>query len=150
MPEGPVPPFVEPTGPAVDDAAVLAAYVRDDPAGHSPRFHVERPTLIVGRNVAAAIRVGRRTLLVRGDLPDDLAPAKADVEDALVAAGMTRFDEQTLLATPVALQLLGLRLSSWDLWGVDIDEAFADLRAACVAEQSGPLSEGRPEDDWLA
>ena len=140
MPEGLVPPFIEPTGPAVDDATVLAAYARDEPAGHSPRFHVERPTLIVGRTFAAALRVGPRTLLVRDDLPDDLAPAKAEVEEALVGAGMTRFDEQTLLATPVALQLLGLRLSSWDLWGVDIDEAFADLRAACVADPPSPFA----------
>ncbi len=140
MPEGLVPPFIEPTGPAVDDATVLAGYARDEPAGHSPRFHVERPTLIVGRTFAAALRVGPRTLLVRDDLPDDLAPAKAEVEEALVAAGMTRFDEQTLLATPVALQLLGLRLSSWDLWGVDIDEAFADLRAACVADPPLPFA----------
>ena len=139
MPEGPVPPFIEPTGPALDDAAVLAAFTRDEPAGHSPRFHVERPTLIVGRDVAAAIRVGPRTVLVRDDLPDDLAPAKADVEAALHAAGLTLFDEQTLLATPVALQLLGLRLSSWDLWGADIDEAFADLRAACVADPPSPF-----------
>ncbi len=134
-----MPPFAEPTGPAVDDVAVLAAYARSEPAGHSPRFHVERPTLLVDRNVAAAIRVGPRTLLVRDDLPDDLASAKAEVEGALAAAGFTRFDEETLLATPVALQLLGLRLSSWDLWGVDIDEAFADLRAACVADPPSPF-----------
>lgn len=140
MPEGPFPPFVEPTGPARDDADVVAAYARDEPAGHSARFHVERPTLIVGRDVAAAIRVGPRTVLVRDDLPDDLVAAKADVEEALFAAGMTRFDEETLLATPVALQLLGIRLSTWDLWGADIDEAFADLRAACLGESPPPFA----------
>ncbi len=140
MPKGPVPPFIEPTGPAVDDGAVLAAFAHDEPAGHSPRFHVERPTLIVGRNIATAIRIGPRTVLVRDDLPDDLAPAKGAVEAALASAGMTCFDEETLLATPVALQLLGLRLSSWDLWGADIDEAFADLRAACVADPPQPFA----------
>lgn len=139
MDEGFVPPFAQPTGPAVDDATVLASFARDEAAGHSPRFHVERPTLLVGRNVAAAVRIAPRTLLVRADLPERLAGAKAEVETALVAAGLTCFDEDTLLATPVALQLFGLRLSSWDLWGDDIDAAFAALRAGCVAEQSGPF-----------
>jgi hypothetical protein len=37
----------------------------------------------------------------------------------------------------VALQLFGLRLSSWDLWGDDIDAAFAALRAGCIADQAG-------------
>jgi hypothetical protein len=137
-----VPPFIEPTGPAVDDATVLTAFAAGDlAAGHSPRFHVERPTLVVGRNVAAAVRVGPRTVLVRRDLPDDLMASKVDVEAALGGAGMACFDEDTLLATPVALQLLGIRLSSWDLWGDDIDDAFADLRAACVADQTGPFEE---------
>ncbi|MGI9120689.1 MAG: hypothetical protein ACR2G7_11320 [Acidimicrobiales bacterium] len=142
MAEGVVPPFVEPTGPAVDDAAVLQAFGRDQAAGHSPRFHVERPTLLVGRNVAAAVRIAPRTVLVRRDLPDELAPARADVEEALAAEGMECFDEETLLATPVALQLFALRVSSWDLWGDDIDDAFAALRAACVAEPTRPFADG--------
>ncbi|MDQ3304499.1 MAG: hypothetical protein M3535_00695 [Actinomycetota bacterium] len=139
--EGFVPPFVEPTGPAVDDGEVLRSFARDRTAGHSPRFHVERPTLLVGRNVAAAVRIGPRTVLVRADLPDVVAGAKAEVEEALAAEGLACFDEDTLLATPVALQLLGLRVSSWDLWGDDIDAAFAVLRAGCIADQSGPFSD---------
>lgn len=57
MPEGPVPPFTEPTGPVVDDDAVLSAFARDEAAGHSPAFHVERPMLLVERMVAAALRI---------------------------------------------------------------------------------------------
>jgi hypothetical protein len=138
--EGFVPPFPAPTGPAVDDAEVLRSFARDQAAGHSPHYHVERPTLLVGRNVAAAVRIGPRTLLVRADLPEAYAGAKAEVEAALAAEGLVCFDEDTLLATPVALQLFGLRVSSWDLWGDDIDQAFAVLRAGCVAEQSGPFA----------
>jgi uncharacterized protein with von Willebrand factor type A (vWA) domain len=137
--EGPGSPYAAPRGPAVDDATVLACFARDVAAGHSPRFSVERPTLLVGRNVAAAVRIAPRTVLVRADLPDGLAEAKAEVEQALTAEGLTRFDEDTLLATPVALQLFGLRLSSWDLWGEDIDDAFAALRAGAIAEQAGPF-----------
>jgi hypothetical protein len=134
-----VPPFAQPTGPAVDDAAVLRAFARDEAAGHSPRFHVERPTLLVGRDVAAALRIGPRTVLVRDDLPEKFVPAKKVVGRALGAEGLECFDEDTLLATPVALQALGLRVSSWDLWGDDIDAAFATLRASCIAEQPGPF-----------
>ncbi len=139
MDEGFVPPFVEPAGPAVADATVVRCFARHEAGGHSPRFHVESPTLLVGRNVAAAARIGPRTVLVRADLPERLADVKGEVEDALAAEGLVCFDEDTLLATPIALQLLGLRLSSWDLWGDDIDQAFAALRAGCVAEQSGPF-----------
>lgn len=134
-----VPPFAGPTGPAVDDAAVLRAFARDEAAGHSPRFHVERPTLLVGRDVAAAMRIGPRTVLVRHDLPESLLAAREAVGRALNGEGMECFDEDTLLATPVALQALGLRVSSWDLWGDDIDVAFATLRACCIAEQPGPF-----------
>lgn len=143
MPEGPVPPFNQPTGPAVDDEAVLSAFARDEAAGHSPSFHVERPVLLVGRMVAAALRIGPRTVLVRADLPPDLAWAKERVEQALTDEGMACFDEETLLATPVVVQMIGLRASSWDLWGADIDDAFAALRAAVVVEQPGPFS-----GDW--
>lgn len=142
MPEGPVPPFTEPTGPAVDDASVLSAFVRDEAAGHSPSFHVERPMLLVDRMVAAALRIGPRTILVRADLPPDLAWAKERVEEVLTAEGMACFDEETLLATPVVVQLIGIRASSWDLWGSDIDDAFAVLRSAVTAEQPGPFSSG--------
>ena len=53
-------------------------------------------------------------------------------EHAVREAGMVLLDERTLLATPVALQRLGLRISEWDLWGDDIDEAFARLREIAV------------------
>lgn len=139
MDEGSLPPFAAPTGPAVDDASVLECFARDVAAGHSPRFHVERPTLLVGRTTAAAVRIAPRTLLVRADLPGELAPAKKEVEDALSAEGLSCFDEDTLLALPVAVQLFGLRVSSWDLWGEDIDTAFAALRSGCIAEQAGPM-----------
>ncbi len=137
-------PYAAPTGPAVDDATVLECFARDVTAGHSPRFHVERPTLLVGRNVAAAVRIAPRAVLVRADLPDLWEAAKAEVERALSAEGLSCFDEDTLLATPVALQLFGLRLSSWDLWGDDIDDAFAALRAGAVAEQAGPFAGPTP------
>jgi len=137
--EGPESPYAAPTGPAVDDATVLECFARDVAAGHSPRFSVERPTLLVGRNVAAAVRIAPHTVLVRADLPDALAAAKSEVEQALTAEGLTCLDEDTLLATPVALQRFGLRLSSWDLWGEDIDDAFAALRAGAIAEQAGPF-----------
>jgi len=142
--EGNVAPFARPTGPEVDDATVLSCFARDVAAGHSSRFHVERPTLLVGRNIGAAVRIAPRTVLVRADLPERFAGAKAEVEEALRAEGLSCFDEDTLLATPVALQLFGLRLSSWDLWGDDIDDAFAALRAGCVADQAGPMEPPDP------
>lgn len=134
----PLPPFAVPPGPPVEEAAVLAAYATGAPAGHSDRFHVEDDQLLVDRDVPAALRLGPEAVLVRADLPDDLADAKLPVTTALAAAGMSLLDEETLLAAPVAMQVLGLRLSSWDLWGTDIEAAFNRLRAAVVGDQGSP------------
>ncbi len=90
--------------------------------------------------MAAAIRISNDTVLVRLDVPSGMEDVKTAVEHALSNEGFTLLDEETLLATPVAVQWLGLRASSWDLWGRDIDQAFADLRAAAAGE----LFEGLP------
>jgi hypothetical protein len=142
MPEGLAPPFIEPTGPSVDDAAVLRAFVQGVPAGYSQRFHVERPALLIGRTVAAALRIDGAAVLVRVDLPEDLRHCKDLVEGALAAGGFVRLDQDTLLGVPVALHVLGLRLSSWDLWGADIDIAFRALRQAAVMEVPSVLNGG--------
>jgi hypothetical protein len=145
MTGGLLPPYGEPAGDRVDDAAVLAAYLGDQPAAvWSPQFHVEGTTLVAGGDRAMALRLGRRSFLVRVDLPDDLAPARRAVHDALAARGMELFDRETLLAAPVAIQVLGSRISLWDLWGADIDEAFADLRAAAAGEWDDLFPGGPP------
>jgi hypothetical protein len=126
----PLPPYVEPRGPAGGDHDVVRAFVRAELAPFSDRFHVEGPALIAGRDVPAALRLGPGSVLVRVDLPDDLLPAKTVVEEVLAQEGMELLDTETLFAAPVAVQMVGLRLSSWDLWGSDIEAAFAALRRA--------------------
>ncbi|MBW3557574.1 MAG: hypothetical protein KY454_11630 [Actinobacteria bacterium] len=139
MLEGPAPPFIEPFGPFLDDMAVLQAFVQGRPAGHSTRFHVERPSLLLERTVAAALRIDDDTVLVRADLPDDLRHCKGLIESALTVERLSCLDEDTLLGLPVALQVVGLRLSSWDLWGANIDDAFSALRGAAVMEMRSVL-----------
>ena len=152
MTDGLLPPFGQPSGPPADDGAVLQAFARGEQAGHSSTFHVEGPTLVAAWDVAAAIRIGDRTVLVRVDLPPNLLPVKESVEQALAAEGMTLLDSETLLAAPVAVQVLGLRFSTFDLWGADIDEGFADLRAAAQGEgyisHSRAQSFERPPEGW--
>ncbi len=134
MTDGLLPPYGQPSGPPADDAEVLKAFARGEQAGHSPQFHVEGPTLIASWDVAVALRIGPRTVLVRLDLPPGLLPVKDLVEQALASEGMTLLDSETLLAAPVAVQVLGLRASTFDLWGSDLDDAFADLRASAQGE----------------
>jgi hypothetical protein len=142
---GLLPPFGEPAGERVDDAAVLSVFLRDEPAlVHSEQFHLEGNVLVVGGDMAAAIRIGPRTFLVRCDLPPGLEAAKASLEEALRAEGMSCLDNETLLAMPVAIQRLGIRLSTWDLWGAQIDESFAELRAAAAGEWDDLFPEGPP------
>ncbi len=138
MSEGLFPPFREPSGTPVEDEAVLEAFAHGLPAGYSSRFHVEGQTLIVHGDMAVGQRIGPDTVLVRIDLPEDSLFAKPQLEQALGRAGLTLLDEDTRLALPAIIQLLGLRVSSWDLWGRDIDQAFADLRAAAVGDDQSP------------
>ncbi len=126
-------------GPPVEDSVVLAAFAAGLPSERSSSFAIEGPVLMVDGDVPAALRLDPRTVLVRGDLPDDVAWARSPVADAVRHAGYLLCDETTLFATPVALQVLGLTFSEWDLWGLDLDEAFASLRVAALGEAWDPV-----------
>jgi hypothetical protein len=133
-------PFAEPGGPRVDDAAVVRAFAAGEPAGHSDRFRVEDRSLVMApSDTAAAIRLNPGTVLVQHYLPSDLEAAKGTLEQSLVDAGLTMFDEETLLGTAVAMQLVGLREPTWDLWGTDIDTAFFVLRKAAAGGADEPM-----------
>lgn len=132
--EGLLTPFAQPTGPLVSDAVVVQTFARGEPTGHSRRLHAEANVLLVDRTDAVALRLAPRALLVRVDGTAEAATIVRGVEEALTAAGLARLDESTLLGVPVALQLVGLRLSEWDLWGDDLDLAFAELRAVAAGE----------------
>lgn len=138
MTDGMLPPFAPLGEPRESDADVAIAYALGWTPGSGPRLHVEEPTLVVDGYSAAALRIGVRTLLVRTDLPEESADVRPVVEAAMRSAGLVVLDEGTLLGVPVALQALGIRLSEWDLWGDDIDAAFACLRAAAIGDQVPP------------
>lgn len=142
MADWPLPPSVEPRGPLGSDREVIRAFVRQELAPYSVQFHVEGPTLLVERDVPSAMRIGSRTILVRVDLPDHLMDSKTVVEEVLAAEGLGLLDADSMLGVAVALQRVGLRLSSWDLWGADIDESFADLRTEAAGGQDDALYGG--------
>lgn len=108
--------------------------MRREPTGYSALFHAEGAVLLACGDVPIALHIGPEVVLVRTDLPDGMEPLRASVEQVFAASHLALLDTETLLAVPVALQMVGLRLSSWDLWGADIDEAFAALRAIAVSE----------------
>jgi hypothetical protein len=142
-----LPPYAAPTGPRNDDEVVVRAFARGVYAGHSPRFHVEGAALMVDRADAAALRIGPTTIMVRTDLDEELLSAQPVVEDLLEHEGFACFDHDSLLAAPVAIQVLGLRISSWDLWGTDIDDAFGQLRSAAVGDEWNPVLFEAPRTD---
>jgi len=125
--------------PPEEDAVVLAAFAAGLPSGRSAMFAMEGPVLMVDGDVPVGLRLDPRTVIVRRDPPDDVAWASAKVADAVGAAGYLLCDENTLFATPVAIQVLGLLYSEWDLWGRDLDEAFASLRVAALGEAWDPV-----------
>ncbi len=125
--------------PPEEDDSVLAAFANGLPSGRSASFSMEGPVLQVDGDVPAALRLDPRTVLVRADLPDDVAWARSPVAAAVQQAGYLLCDEDTLFAMPVAIQVLGLTYSQWDLWGLDLDEAFASLRVAAAGEAWDPV-----------
>lgn len=144
-----MPPFVDPVGTPGTDSQALESFVLGTDPYWSSLFHTEGPALVGGRAVTMALRVGKRSVLVRTDPSEDLEPARHDVEQALARAGYQCCDEETLWGTPVALQVLGLRMSTWDLWGEDLEVAFAELRSAAEGEEDAPIFGSGPVGGWL-
>ena len=133
MTDWPLPPYVEPRGPEGDDPEVVRAFLAGTPAPpHSARLHVEGQVLLVDRDVPLALRLSPTAALLRIDVGDDLAGVRAEVAAVLTADGLTLLDEDSPLGIAVGVQMVGARASTWDLYGADIDEAFAALRAAAV------------------
>ena len=143
MSDWPLPPYFQPQGPLGDDVEVVRAFLRSEgPTPHSASLHVEGSVLRVNGDEALALRLGPRTALVHLDLSDAGEPARAILEAALTEEGLTLLDHDTPLAVPVATMMVAIRLSRWDLWGADIDEAFADLRREAVGGEGDTLLGG--------
>lgn len=138
-----LPPFGPSPGPRVSDAQVLASFARDEAAGHSRRLHVEADVLHVDVLEVLALRLTPRTVLVRGDLSEEARALRLELGRALTASGLVCLDECSLLGVPVALQVVGLRLSEWDLWGDDLDDAFEVLRSIAAGEAPRRLGRHR-------
>ncbi len=132
------PPFAPAPGSSVSDEAVIAAFAQAQESGHSPLFYAEGPVLMIDGDIPAAIRVAPATVLVSLDLPDAVAGHRAIVEAGLAGAGLELLDEETLWGLPIAIQLAGLRLGRFDLWGVELEESFAAVRVAAIGDDSIP------------
>ncbi len=138
-----LPPFGPSPGPRVGDVQVLASYARDEVAGHSRRLHVEAGVLHVDVLEVLALRLAPRTVLVRRDVSEEAQALRLELGRALTTSGSACLDECSLLGVPVALQVVGLRLSEWDLWGDDIDDAFEVLRSIAAGEAPRRLGRNR-------
>jgi len=103
---------------------------------------VEDNVLRVDGDMPMALWIGPRSVLVLFDVPDDLVQIRTTVEEALGGEGLTKLDEQSPLGIAVGIQLVGARSVTWDLWGADIDEAFAALRTAAVGGDEDMLLGG--------
>ncbi len=153
MSDWPLPPLYEPRGPRDTDEEVVRAFLRrrgpsgplsggPGPTPHSERLHVEDRVLRVDGDMPLALWVGPRTVLVLFDLPDGLIEIGARVCDVLRSEGLSMLDEQSPLGIAVGVQLVGARTVTWDLWGADIDVAFAELRKAAVGGDDDMLLGG--------
>lgn len=143
MTDWPLPPLYEPRGPRDSDEEVVRAFLRHaGPSPHSERLHVEDRVLRVDGDFPLALWIGPRSVLLLHDLPDHVAGITEDVAGVLAGEGLSLLDEQQPLGIPVGMQYVGARTVTWDLWGADIDEAFADLRTAAVGGEGDALLGG--------
>ncbi len=143
MSDWPLPPLYQPRGPRDTDEEVVRAFLRHrGPSPHSDRLHVEDRVLRVDSDMPLALWLAPRTALLLFDLPDDMVAIRAAVADTLTAEGLILLDEQSPLGIVVGMQMVGARTVTWDLWGVDIDEAFAELRKAAVGGDEDMLMGG--------
>ncbi len=143
MSDWPLPPLYEPRGPRDTDEEVVRAFLRHQgPSPHSDRLHVEDRVLRVDGDMPLALWVGPRTVLLLFDVPEEMVDIRASVAAALTSEGLTLLDQQQPLGIVVGMQLVGARTVTWDLWGADIDEAFADLRTAAMGGEDDMLLGG--------
>ena len=143
MSDWPLPPLYAPRGPRDTDEEVVRAFLRQQrPYPHSERLHVEDRVLRVDGDMPLALWVGPRTVLLLFDLPDGTIDIRDSVAAALAKEGLTLLDEQQPLGIVVGMQMVGARTLTWDLWGVDIDESFADLRNAAMGGEGDSLLGG--------
>lgn len=144
MSDWPLPPYLQPHGPHGDDQSVVRAWVAEDVPPYSDRLHAEGPVLMVERDVPVALRLPFRSVLVRMDLPEISADIIPTITGVLAAEGLMLVDQDNQLAMAVAMQMVALRLSSWDLWGLDPDMAFSALHEGVMGGQDDILVSGRP------
>lgn len=143
MSDWPLPPLYEPRGPRDSDEEVVRAFLRHQgPAPHSERLHVEDTVLRADGDMPLALWMSPRSVLVLFDIPESLGELRTAVEATLQGEGLSKLDEQSPLGIAVGMQLVGARAATWDLWGVDIDETFADLRRAAVGGDDDMLLGG--------
>lgn len=142
MTDWPAPPLYQPQGPMGEDDEVVRAYLRNENPPYSNTFHAEGPVLMAQRDVPTVLRVGPRSFLVNRDMPEHLVHAKLTVESVMGTEDLQMFDEETLYGPAVGVQLVGARYTMWDLWGADIDTAFADLRVAAAGGEEDLLFGG--------
>ena len=149
MSDWPLPPLYEPRGPRDTDEEVVRAFLRHaGPSPHSERLHVEDTVLRVDGDMPLGLWIGSRTVLVLFDVPENMVDIRARVEAALEGEGLVKQDEQSPLGIAVGMQMVGARTVTWDLWGADIDQAFADLRRAAVGGDDDMLLGGGLPPNW--
>jgi len=140
----PLPPYLEPHGRHGDDESVVRAWVREEIAPFSDRLHVEGPVLMVERDVAAGLRLDLRSVLVRMDLPEASLDILPTITDVLTSEGLSLVDPDNQLAISVAMQMVALRISTWDLWGIDPELARTALDEAAMGGRRDVLVSGEP------
>lgn len=136
---GLLPPFGEPAGAECSVDELVRGFARGGHDGVARPFHVEGPVLLVDDDQPIGLRLQGGAVLVRTDTDDEYGDQRAVVEQALEADGLSLLAPDTDLAAVVAIQIVGLRASNWDLWGEDQDAAFAALRAAAAGDESAAV-----------
>lgn len=134
MPGALLPPFAEPTGPKVSLRDLIGSFLDGTATGFSDEAHIETNQLLLERMVSAAVRLSQDSVLLRRDLPPDLAGCANALESHLRSNGLDLVDPDTRLGDIAAIQTIGIRGGSWDLWGRDASTARRDLERVVMGD----------------
>lgn len=132
---------------------LLAAFVRGEQGRAATGWRIEGPVL-VGGATSLAIRLSSDAVLVRAELPDELAEQTAQVAEALTEAGLHHIEERTVLGHVIGIEVAGIRGSEWDLWATEAAVGHTALKERAlgdIAERIDPEEPARRarEEDSL-
>lgn len=125
---------------------MVAGFVAGATAGFCDELHIEERLLFFQRMTLIAVLVEPRTLLIKNEEAAEIDRCGTRVQEVLERHDLKLVDGDTALGDIAAIQLAGIRGSTWDLWGRDRSSALQALRSTVAGDDLEPSAPGIAPD----